>query len=303
MSAHIFAHSMWRTGSTALAHCFLQSDAYMVFYEPFHEYIGSEKAILHLRAKSAATARNLRHPRWEGGYFDNYLLKDPETGQTLSALFDRSASEQTVYADAPSDRTLAYLDACRRVAEHHGKRAFFGFCRSGTQMRGIPLRPGERAFYLVRDPQSQWRSYGWPANRYFVNKSYAQVAASPNISAALGQIETIRPRLCGRLLRRLPTLATNDRLINFACRNLSATDARLLLAATHATTLQAAREIGLEILSVTDIATGSNAGRDFGARFEVNTQTLQPLPGSQDQESNALSGSGTPGHCAGSHRN
>ncbi len=66
----VFLHSMWRTGSTYLASRFAEEARYCVFYEPFHEYVGSEKALLKVREEYARARALLRHPEVAGGLLD-----------------------------------------------------------------------------------------------------------------------------------------------------------------------------------------------------------------------------------------
>ncbi|MDB2369293.1 hypothetical protein N9V68_01755 [Octadecabacter sp.] len=275
MAKHVFAYSMWRTGSTALARCFLENNAYLVFYEPFHELIRSEGRIRAESKKQLERTTKLSHPVWRGGYFDTYLRVDPLTGQTLSKLFDRSASVRTVYSDAPQQGALNYLDACRRVAEVEGKRAFFGFCRSGTQLKGIPLHDGEEAFYLRREVDTQMRSFGWPKNKYFIPQSFAQLAVSPNFSSNVQNVKGILPRSYCRLIKKFPRLGDAAWVSRRVVRNISVMEANSIFATAHSATASAAKSVGLETYTISELAT--HAKESFEKKFSVDISLLHPL--------------------------
>ena len=94
---HVFAHSMWRTGSTALAKCFLDNPGYLVFYEPFHEHCGTLRAIQKTSRDQEKLTTLMGHPDWRGGYFDSLKNIDPLTGKQLWELYDITSAGSAVY--------------------------------------------------------------------------------------------------------------------------------------------------------------------------------------------------------------
>ena len=270
---HVFAHAMWRTGSTALARCFLSSDDYLVFYEPFHETCGSPKRIKLARQSQSKQTQELRHPTWTGGYFDTYLLTDPLTGKPLWRLFDRSSTLSTPYRTRPNLRALAYLEACKRVADDHGKRAFFGFCRSGRHLQGMPLGADESGFYLYRDPHSQFRSYDWPQNEYFLPCTLIQLLSA---KATRQGVLDLLPNAISRValfafLMRRPGFERQIALGRTLAKQLTPRTAYQMFYLSHCTTLHSARQAGLPCLTMNDL---------IDRRAEVETQygvDLSPL--------------------------
>ena len=217
---HVYFHGMWRVGSTAVARAFLNSPRYLVFVEPFHEACGARPMIETVRREQADIARTLNHPAWAGGYFDAYLAQDPLTGKALCDLFDPSATVATVYRDAPSPKALDYLKACERVAEAQGKAAFFGFCRSGRQQAGIPGGRNRHSWYLARDPRSQFLSYNWPENPYFMAGTYLQLRQSPKTAGLVRKLLPLRAQyLAFALFRRRAQSLPHQ--LNYANRILS----------------------------------------------------------------------------------
>lgn len=174
----VYANAMWRTGSTYLASRFAAAPGYAMFYEPCHEYVGSRREIAKARGEQAQKQSALRHPGVGGGYFDAYEQPDPESGRALCDLYDPAACLARVYA-TPSDRTIAFIRACTRVAAAQERTAFLGFCRAGLQQEELAAAiPGTR-LHLWRDPREQFGSYGWPANDYFVPGTVLQLILSP----------------------------------------------------------------------------------------------------------------------------
>ncbi|MBU0644339.1 MAG: hypothetical protein KJ731_12955 [Alphaproteobacteria bacterium] len=278
---HVFAHAMWRTGSTAIARCFLASDNYLVFYEPFHESCGSLTRINQMRQGQSRQTQELRHPAWTGGYFDTYLLKDPLTGKPLWTLFDRSSTLSTTYRTRPHPRALAYLDACKRVAEDQGKRAFFGFCRSGQHAQGIPIGPDESGFYLYRDPHSQFLSYDWPKNEYFLPCTLIQLLSSKATrKVVLGLLpnDTSRVRLFTFLMRR-PSFERQIALGRTLAKQLTPRAAYQMFYLSHCITLHAARQAGLPCVTMDDF----NLRRaEIQAQYGVDFTLLRPTRPAHD---------------------
>lgn len=177
----MFGLSMWRTGSTFLASRFAVA-GYQLFYEPCHEYVGSHRTIAVARMRQSERLAALRHPDVGGGYFDIYDQRDPVSQRSLSALYDHAMCLRRVY-DTATPASIEFLVSCQRVADHNGRRAFFGFCRSGTQQRTIHETLAGTYVHLWRAPRAQFCSYGWPDNDYFMPGTIIQLLLSRRYGA------------------------------------------------------------------------------------------------------------------------
>ena len=203
--------SMWRTGSTWFGNRLAAAAGRMLFYEPFHEVIGSRRALAEADLDYRARRESLRHPPAETGYFDVYSAIDPESGAALRTLFPGAASLRDVYR-GPSAATARYLAACERVARGRGLGAVFGFCRSGLQIdRSVPPFDARRV-HLWRDPRSQFASYDWPRNDYFVPGTVLQLLASPRWAGPTLELLEPLPRFWTGLLTMLPHTDVRNRL-------------------------------------------------------------------------------------------
>lgn len=276
----VYANAMWRTGSTYLASRFAAAPGYAMFYEPCHEYVGSRAAIAEARSQQANKLSALRHPSVGGGYFDIYERTDPQTGRALTDLYDPAACLRRVYAE-PSQRTVAFIAACARVAGADGKAAFLGFCRAGTQQRGLVRAvPGTR-LHLWRDPREQFGSYDWPKNDYFVPGTLLQLILSPGLRAAAA---TLVPGLLASPEARLATLLPDRayrmryRLGRRIARRIAAPD---LYALFHLAWLASFRsaEDGADIsVSLTRLAAEPALRRSFEERFGVTLDGVTATP-------------------------
>lgn len=272
---HVLAHSMWRTGSTALAKCFLNNDAYLVFYEPFHSTCGSlakiEKAHID---QQHVTARHL-HPDWLGGYFDTYKLVDPKTGKPLFDLYSAASEIENVYTGAVQD-TLDYIDACMRVAEEKNKKAFFGFCRSGFQQAQLAATENRSAFYLYRDPISQFLSYRTAENSYYLTSTMLQLLHSKSLFPILQRLidtAVLERGFSSRTWRswvRKPDKKKTERVV----RKMAQDDAYLVFYLSHLATLRQAEALGSPIFSVDALSTDTSAKAAFETEFDVSLATL-----------------------------
>ncbi|TMV58649.1 hypothetical protein FGG78_36270, partial [Thioclava sp. BHET1] len=273
----VFAHSMWRTGSTALARCFLSNPKYMVFYEPFHEYIASREMIIETTRAQCESSTRLGHPEWAGGYFDTYLQRDPQTGKPLHELFDDSVALTSVYHKRPSAKARAFIAACSRVAEAQGKTAFFGFCRSGCQQGGLQSRR-TTSFYLWRAPRAQFRSYNWPENDYFVPRTIIQLARARRLWPILMQLLPARTMI--RIIRTgIPAWYHATEQSHFylkTARQLPPETHYALFYLSHRLSYLTAQKNGLPCLTISDICGPQRSW--FEEQCEVSTALLQPTP-------------------------
>jgi hypothetical protein len=274
---HVYAHSMWRTGSTALARAFLDNESYLVFYEPFHEFCGSVTDILEQQKRQSGVTKILNHPEWIGGYFDNFLFLDPGTNKSLYELYDRSCAVESVYRDAPSDLALEYIAACKRVAEAQGRRAFFSFCRSGTQQRAIPHSDMDFKFYLNREPRSQFLSYDYPINDYFLPATLMQLAHSPNIQVFLHKLIRNSPNRAFITLTH--RMSGNSAYQEFSwarrmSRGLNRKDAYRIFYLSYELTKRAARASGLDFFTIDSLCNEDRVL--FEKKYNVSLTRLFP---------------------------
>lgn len=270
----VFLHSMWRTGSTYLASRFAAEARYCVFYEPFHEYVGSDKTRLKVREEYARARALLRHPEVAGGLFDIYDRSEPLTKEPLWCAYDPRSAIRDVYGRM-SAKSQEYLRACLRVAEQDRRIAVFGFCRSGTQLTEMCRLFAGRHLYLYRNPIEQFRSYDWPANDYFVPTTYLQLACSRRwrrvLKLACDDHSALSVSACALSCNILDAM-WSQRMARMLLRNLSAQDAFAISYLSWRVCLAAASEQGLELFSLNDlIAQRQLRNRlegEFATRFE-----------------------------------
>ncbi|WP_417257203.1 hypothetical protein [Celeribacter halophilus] len=278
MSGHVYAHSMWRTGSTALARRFLDSTDYLVFYEPFHEVCGSGDRLLRAQKVRQSPAEKLRHPEWIGGYFDNFLLKDPKTGKPLYELYDPSCAVRSVYHKGPTQHALDYIEACKRVANEQGKNAFLGFCRSGMQQQSLKPEAGETAFYLYREPRSQFLSYDYPNNDYMIPGTLFQLAHSSELRPYIREILTQRYRLAlldvTRTLGKRGPMLTSYRWARLLARDLDMDEAYRLFFLSYEVSRRTAQRAGYPFFSI-DSLCGHDRAR-FEETYGISLDGLHP---------------------------
>ncbi|MEL6203145.1 MAG: hypothetical protein AAFR39_12380 [Pseudomonadota bacterium] len=192
MRKAVFCHAMWRTGSTFLFNAFRNQDSYLCFYEPFHEYIGSKRALAREREQAEIRAARLRHPVGAGSNF--YAFHSQDAQRDLIPIFPYEASVRCVL-NKPSKRTVAYIKACQEHAFEHGKTPFFGFCRSGTQTPKLKGVDTAVHIHLWREPRTQFASYDWPNNRYFLPQTIAQLCHSRKLHHHLDRFPVkLQPR-------------------------------------------------------------------------------------------------------------
>ena len=280
---------MWRTGSTALAQCFLASDDYLVFYEPFHPSAGSLQAIQEARARQAEVTQKLRHPAWRGGYFDSYELIDDQTGRPLYALYPQGADLESVYTRASAD-TLAYIAACKRVAESTGKAAFFGFCRSGLQQRQLTVDSTTAAFYLYRDPINQFLSYNYESNRYFIDMTLRQLLyARPFVFQIREALTSYRRGLDYWYLSTLAKLGKVDRPFLQKWRDrMTQEEAFAFFLVSHQASLRCAIEMGHAVVSTDLLAKDARLRNRFEATYGISVAALRPEPESNTENNDLV---------------
>jgi hypothetical protein len=285
---HVYAHAMWRTGSTALARCFLDNDDYLVFYEPFHEACGSFLDIDRVSQTMSDSQVNLAHPAWKGGYFDNYKLCDPLTGKPLQALYAPESAVLGVYGHI-SAASLEYIAACKRVARSQGKAAFFGFCRSGLQQRGLHTDQQTTSFYLWRDPIAQYKSYNWSENNYFFPQTVAQLCQNPRIRKLIRSVIGQRKTKLILHLINSPLLTWRGRadMVQEFVDTLSADECFSIFYLSHYLSRWAAREMKLDEFSVDGLARSRTQRDMFKTAYGVDIALLRQESRPRDQQRDA----------------
>ena len=173
--------SMWRTGSTFLASRFAAAPQYKLFYEPFHEYIGSERALKKAAESYAAKRQSLNHPELDGSYFSCFESRDPLSDKPLKQLYSPASAIHDVYDQTSNAKTLEFLEACNRVAASMQQVAVFGFCRSGLQSAAFANSQDTAYLHLHRNQRSQFASYRWPENDYFMPSTLLQLLSSKQL--------------------------------------------------------------------------------------------------------------------------
>lgn len=282
----VFAHSMWRTGSTFLASRFAQSERHMLFYEPFHEYIGSPKTIAQAATMQRAKLASLRHADVGGGYFDSFMERDPLTGLNLWKLYPFSAGLRDVYNQAAPE-TIAYLEACIRVAAARDRIAFFGFCSSGSQQSELRRRLDGTHLHLWRSPREQFQSYDWPANDYFMPGTLIQLLLSRRLepvatALAGGGI----PRGAARVIEALPDRAyrMRYRFGRWLCRRLPRDRLyALFYLSWHVSRHSAQAQPELDF-SLTAVAADRQKRDSLETLFGVDFGTLRPTPARYERD-------------------
>lgn len=274
----LFAHAMWRSGSTYLASRFAASDRYLMFYEPCHEGIGRRRGAM--RDRDRKRDRGLKHPSLEGGYFGNYDLPDTVTGKRLEQFYAADISLRSVYG-RPTAATRRYLEVLARTANASGRVPFFGFCRSGTQMPALAAAIGAPGLHLWRSPREQFTSYQWPKNEYFMTGTILQFAFSREHGATARRLAPGAFRSLRLLLaRRLPDSQNLNRyrLVRAVAAGLTATESYALfylswLICHAAGTAQA--EISF---SLSELADDFSRRQEVENRFGIRLEGLRPTP-------------------------
>lgn len=263
----VFLHSMWRTGSTYLISRFAASDNYLPFYEPFHEYIGDAKARKYVAANYDRLRVGLCHPEVKGGLFQVYEERVTPYGPPLHSLYCPTSAIFDVYRGV-SPKSLSYLEACVRYAISRGKRAVFGFCRSGIQAPDIAAHIPGHHIYLYRNPVEQFLSYGFPGkNDYFLPTTFLQLASSPVWKRAFREACDVLPTSAHLLLTSatyftgLVPAKVSQIVARRALRHLGELDAFSVFYLSWLISVDAARRSGMEMVSLNNLLEDSTRAR------------------------------------------
>lgn len=151
----IFIHSAWRAGSTYFWNKFRSSQAYLAYYEPFHESLETLTASSIGAATSASWPS--RHPVLEAPYYREY----GELVETCGGVknFQWTFPYLNYFRnEEPLFDQQTYLNGLSQHAKERGLRPVFGFCRStGRAPWFSRYMPGVH-ITLTRDALGMWRS-------------------------------------------------------------------------------------------------------------------------------------------------
>ncbi|MEO1749466.1 MAG: hypothetical protein AAFR27_12780, partial [Pseudomonadota bacterium] len=177
--------------------------------------------------------------------------------------------------NSPSRRTLAYLQACEKTARKQDKTAFFGFCRSGLQMTGQYAQTEATHIHLWRDPRSQFASYDWPNNRYFLPQTIAQIAYSKTLRRHLDAFEPAltfkeRVRRASAQYRFEPLKAYSNQLLEA----VTAGDHYALFYLVWLVSYRAAQEIAELSFSIEQLNDNPKLAASFEEQFSVSLQGI-----------------------------
>lgn len=250
----------------------------MLFYEPCHEGVGRKPS--NARNRDRSRDRNLRHPELEGGYFSAYEQSDPLTGKALRALHAPEISMRSVFNEG-TDAALAFYVALDRMAQHHGKSAFLGFCRSGTQTARARNVMAARGLHLWRAPRAQFASYDWPANDYFMTGTLLQLAYSKRYAALA---RSLAPHIFASPLFRLAALLPDRltrhryRLARGVAASLTPPQSYALFYLSWLISYRAGVAQHVFSFSLTGIAEDSNLRERVEQAFGIDFADLRPTP-------------------------
>lgn len=153
----IFAHAMFRTGSTWLWNQFRHINDCRAYCEPLHEFLASINQLRHEEVfHSEKHTEKLRHPQLKNNYFHEYPIS--ENGEGVSCYKERFAFSRYVLDESEQDEELEiYLR--NLITWCPEKIIVFQPCRSAHRSRWMKHRYGGLHLYLLRNPRDQWASY------------------------------------------------------------------------------------------------------------------------------------------------
>ena len=157
MPRNVFLHGMWRCGSTFVWSRFRGHDRTVCFYEPLHHGL-SRLNPRRLRRASADQAAELRHPRMERPYFDEYApLLSGRGAQRFQRRF--AFGGFVLPPSRPAPDLQHYLCGLIDVALAAGRTAVAGFNGSDLRIGWMKARFNALQIALDRDPYALWCSY------------------------------------------------------------------------------------------------------------------------------------------------
>ena len=206
LSAPIFIHSLFRTGSTWLFDRFRQAEGqgFWCYQEPFHEMLINLKDQPELvLGISGDTSTSLRHPALDKPYFYEFYAIREHIGDS----FQKCISFDSFFDSANCTAFDKYIGKLIRYAQG---RPVLQCCRSFGRVKHIRQHHGGMHIYLWRNPWDQWWSY--QINDYFDTASLAIINAhnAPNVIALL------RSEIGLEEVREAKFIDEYNRLINFS---------------------------------------------------------------------------------------
>lgn len=218
-SRPVFLHTGWRTAGTWVWSRFRMLHEAMAFYEPLHEVLARDPAIV----------MNVRPDLWQSGHPE---LKKPYFAEFLPLMDGRgalghhdTAFEMDRFDLAPTAECpglKAYLDSLVSATERRGKVAVLKLCRSMGRLRWmIRAFPDVAHVVVLRNPAAQWASIWGQMSRHgnpwFVAAPYRVLGGNLDSSRvrrvmdALGcdtpefhSLASMKPEGTGEPVRKVP---------------------------------------------------------------------------------------------------
>jgi hypothetical protein len=206
VSAPIFNHSLFRTGSTWLFDRFRQAEdqGFWCYQEPFHETLINLKDQPELVfGIHGDMSTSLRHPTLDKPYFYEFYTIREHIGDS----FQKCISFDSFF---DSTNCAAFDEYTGKLIRYAQGRPVLQCCRSFGRVKHIRQHHGGIHIYLWRNPWDQWWSY--QINDYFDTASLAIINAhnAPTVIALL------RSEIGLKEVREAKFADEYNRLINFS---------------------------------------------------------------------------------------
>lgn len=203
----IFAHSLFRSGSTYLFSVFRRASEdggeklYTAFQEPIHEAVidaATDPNSLNFFSGVGAIPKTLRHPEIGASYFAEMI----EIAAAWAPFADPEIVYDGYFGGAAEVKTVRFMNSLIKAAP---RRPVFCDCRTAARIGMLRRELGGIHFYLWRNPWDQWWSL--KATDYFdsINQVIASVTHAP---------EPLR-RLATEIGLRQPAAATTKERMEF----------------------------------------------------------------------------------------
>jgi hypothetical protein len=149
--------TMWRSCGTYLWSKFRHHPEFRTFIEPGHEKLLLATPAMFKAEKDSGIVGTLRHPPLDQHYFAEFPFQD-EGGVKL---FRKRFSFENYYLteDAADPEVKNYFASLLAYARAHGQRAFAKCCRFGLRAGWIKRNFSAVSIYVLRNPDSMFRSY------------------------------------------------------------------------------------------------------------------------------------------------
>ena len=190
MTAPIFIHSLFRSGSTYIFNRFRHSShRYWCYQEPLNEFlVNAKQDPERLLEVHEDNARHLRHPLLDRPYFYEFHSLAKEIGQAFLPEF----SYEHYFADSRSSNEplVHYL---RILLEGAKGRPVLQDCRSCGRVKIIQEAVGGCHIFLWRNPWDQWWSYKVDSHFEICNLQILASSSAPPIFIELRSILNFYP--------------------------------------------------------------------------------------------------------------